>query len=107
MAFLRAQPGEEHAAFLMFDNALVRGDEIRQYVQQGYLVRTRSDIETYEAKVNDRQRADAAFASGAQIVSTDFELEGNAYGTDYLVRLPAESSARCRPHVADRCAKQR
>lgn len=102
-AFLRAQPGEDHAAFLMFDNALVRGAEIRQYVQQGYLVRTRSDIETYEAKVNDHTRANAAFASGAQIVSTDFERPGNAYGTDYLIHLPGTEVARCRPDDKGAC----
>lgn len=107
MAFLRAQPGEDHAAFLMFDNALARAAEIRQYAQQGYLIRTRSDIETYEAKVNDRTRADAAFASGAQIVSTDFEVEGNAFGTGYVVRLPAGGTARCRPYTAGQCQPDR
>lgn len=97
MAFLRAEPGEDHAAFLMFDNALVRGDQIRDYVRQGYLVRARSDIEAYEAKTNDMTRADAAFASGAQIVSTDFEHPGNAFGTSYVVRLPGGGVARRDP----------
>lgn len=94
VAFLRAEPGEDHAAFLMYDNALVRGAEIRKYVREGYLVRTRSDIETYEAKINDKTRADAAFASGAQIVSTDFPIPGNAYGTSYVVQLPGSGAAR-------------
>jgi hypothetical protein len=57
VAFLRAQLGEDHAAFLMFDNALVRQDQIREYVRQGYIIRTRSDIEAYEAKTNDLTRA--------------------------------------------------
>jgi hypothetical protein len=100
VAFLRAEPGEDHAAFLMFDNALVRQEEIHRYVRQGYLVRTRSDIETYEAKRNDMTRADAAFASGAQIVSTDFEHPGNAYGTPYVVRLPEGGVARPDPVFA-------
>ena len=103
MAFLRAQPGEDHAAFLMFDNALVRSAEIKRYVQEGYLIRTRTDIETYEAKINNLERANAAFASGAQMVSTDFEAPGNGYGTSYVVRLPGGGAARCRPHVADAC----
>lgn len=96
-AFLRAEPGEDHAAFLMFDNALVRGDQIRDYVRQGYLVRTRSDIEAYEAKANDMRRAQAAFVSGAQIVSTDFEHPGNPFGTPYVVRLPGGGVARSNP----------
>ncbi|RZF61032.1 hypothetical protein EWE75_19910 [Sphingomonas populi] len=97
MAFLRAEPGEDHAAFLMFDNALLRQAQIRDYVRQGYIVRTRSDIEAYEAKTNDLRRANAAFASGAQIVSTDFEHPGNAFGTRYVVRLPGGGVARRNP----------
>jgi Phosphoinositide phospholipase C, Ca2+-dependent len=97
VAFLRAEPGEDHAAFLMYDNALVRSEEIKRYVSEGYLVRTRSDIETYEAKTNDMTRAKAAFDSGAQVVSTDFFRPGNAYGTDYVVTLPGGGAARCNP----------
>jgi hypothetical protein len=101
-AFLRAEPGKDHAAFLMFDNALVRQDQIRDYVRQGYIVRTRSDIEAYEAKTNDMTRAAAAFASGAQIVSTDFEHPGNAFGTPYVVRLPEGGVARANPLLEGR-----
>lgn len=103
MAFLRSEPGEDHAAFLMLDNALVRHDDIMRYVREGYLVRTRSDIETYEAKVNDMTRAKAGFDSGAQMVSTDFERPGNAYGTPYVVRLPGGEVARCNPVLKPDC----
>jgi hypothetical protein len=101
-AFLRGQPGKPHAAFLMYDNSKVRLAEIQARVREGYLVRTRSDIETYEAKVNDPSRAEAAFASGAQIVSTDFFQPGNVYGTPYVVRLPGGGDARCNPVNAPR-----
>ena len=103
VAFLRGEPGEDHAAFLLMDNALVRAKDIRRYVGEGYLVRTRSDIETYEAKMNDMTRAKAGFASAAQIVSTDFEEAGNGYGTDYQVRLPGHQAARCNPVDAPHC----
>ena len=96
-AFLRATPGQSYAAFLLLDNANVRAREIPERVRQGYLVRARADIETYEAKVNDPVRAKRAFASGAQIVSTDFYKPGNAYGTTYVVRLPGGGEARCNP----------
>ena len=102
MAFVRAEPGQDHAAFLMFDNALVRADDIKTYVRQGYIVRTRSDIETYEAKINDMTRPNAAFASGAQVVSTDFEHPGNAYGTPYVVKLPGGGVARRNPVLGAR-----
>ncbi|MFT3977026.1 MAG: Ca2+-dependent phosphoinositide-specific phospholipase C [Sphingomonas bacterium] len=99
LAFLDSQPGQPYAAFILDDNALARGAEIRDEVRKGYMVRSRSDIETYEAKVNDMTRANATFASGAQIVSTDFEKEGNAYGTPYVVRLPGGGVARLAPDV--------
>ncbi len=101
IAFLRAEPGEDHAAFLLLDNAVTRYSEIKRYVRDGYLVRTRSDIETYEAKANDMSRALAAFEGGAQIVSTDFEMPGNGYGTSYIVRLPGGNSARPNPAIAE------
>jgi hypothetical protein len=97
VAFLRSKPGQGFSAFLLLDNADVRGAEIREYVQKGYLVRARADIETFEAKVNDLSRARNAFESGAQVISTDFYKPGNAYRTDYVVRLPGGGEARCNP----------
>ncbi|MDP9959222.1 Ca2+-dependent phosphoinositide-specific phospholipase C [Chryseobacterium lathyri] len=97
MMFIESAPGKDYSAFVLYDNAIVRQNEIQKLVKEGYLVRTRSDIETYEAKVNDRTREKAAFSSGAQIVSTDFFKKGNTYGTDYYVTLPGGETARCNP----------
>lgn len=96
-AFLRASPGDSYAAFLLMDNATARAKEVPVRVKQGYLVRARADIETYEARINDPTRAEQAFRSGAQIVSTDFYQPGNGYGTPYVVRLPGGGAARCNP----------
>lgn len=95
--FVKSQPQDDYAAFILKDNAIIRHEQIQELVKQGYMVRTRSDIETYEAKVNDHTRAEAAFSSGAQVVSTDFYKPGNAYGTDYYVQLPGGDVARCNP----------
>ncbi|RIV82253.1 hypothetical protein D2V17_15855 [Aurantiacibacter xanthus] len=101
VAFLDSVPGQDFAAFILNDNAIDRGDQIRDQVAKGYLVRTRADIETWEAKVDDMTRARAAFASGAQIVSTDFIEPGNAYGTPYIVELPGGEPARIAPRPGD------
>lgn len=106
MMFVRSSPGTPRSAFLLLDNSIVRQEDIQKYVQQGYLVRTRSDIETYEAKVNDYTRAESAFASGAQIISTDFFRPGNVYGTNYIVKLPGGGVARCNPVNAVEICKQ-
>lgn len=95
--FLESTGKEPFAAFLLLDNAIVRQKEIQQFVKDGYIVRSRADIETYEAKVNDLTRAKAAFSSGAQVISTDFFRPGNGYGTSYVVRLP-NSNGEARPN---------
>jgi len=100
--FVQSAPGQAHAAFLLLDNALVREEEIRDAVSKGYLVRSRADIDCYEAKVNDKTRAQMAFASGAQVVSTDFFRPGNAFGTEYYVTLPSDKPVRANPVNADR-----
>ncbi len=40
---------------------------------------------------------DAAIASGAQWVSTDYEVPGRAYGQPYFVSIPGGTPARCNP----------
>lgn len=48
------------------------GAKIRQWVKQGFIVRTRSDADTKEARENDHARQQAAIDSGAQAISTDY-----------------------------------
>ena len=60
---------------------------IRADVEAGFLVRTRADAETIEARSGDVTRRDAALASGAQYVSTDYRRPEPGL-TDYEVRLP-------------------
>jgi hypothetical protein len=102
LMFVSSPPGEPSAAFLKLNEAM--GDEaarIRQMVDAGYLVRTRADIPTEEARSGDTTRRDRAFASGAQYVSTDYP-EVSPFGTGYIARLPdAERlAARCNPVTA-------
>lgn len=95
-AFVQGQPGMPHAAFLLVDNAVVRAERIPALVQQGYLVRTRADIDTDEARRNDGKRRDMTLASGAQIISTDYLTTPNVHGTEYHVR-PFGGGWRCNP----------
>lgn len=99
MAFVQGRPGMDHTAFVMIDNALTRGDEIRQRVDEGYLVRSRADIDTGEARANDSHRREAALASGAQIISTDYPFAPNIFGNDYVVQ-PFDGGWRLNPVTA-------
>lgn len=86
MAFVSGRPGMPYTAFVMLDNALNHGQEITRLVRKGYLVRTRADIDTGEARSGDTRRRDAALASGAQIVSTDYPFAPNIFGNGYVVK---------------------
>ena len=63
----------------------------------GYLVRTRTDTPGVDAPANDTTRRDAAFASGAQYLSTDYYVTEPLLGNDYVVDLPGPGPARCDP----------
>lgn len=95
--FVNAAPGRPEAAFLILNDPLSQGEEIRERVRQGYLVRTRADADTVEARRGEVARRDAAFSSGAQFVSTDYYDENPAFGTGYRVELPGGGVARCNP----------
>ncbi|WP_159830890.1 Ca2+-dependent phosphoinositide-specific phospholipase C [Novosphingobium sp. TCA1] len=101
MTFVQGKPGMAHTAFMLQDNALTHGDAIREAVRKGYLVRTRADIDTVDARRDDAVRRDAALASGAQIVSTDYLSAPNIYGNGYHLS-PEASGWRCNP-VATGC----
>ncbi len=95
--FTNANPGDPDAAFVKRNNPL--DTSIPGLVSDGYVVRTRSDGDTREARANNTGPRDAAFASGAQWVSTDYEGPGLAVGftTPYVVEIPGGTVARCNP----------
>ena len=87
--------GMDHpaAAIFVINDPINRFDEIRAAVRAGYMVRTRADADTHEARANDTRRRTAAFASGAHAVSTDYYLPAESVGSDYQVPV----SVRCNP----------
>lgn len=63
------------------------------------MVRTRSDEPGHEVATGDTSTLDAALASGAQWISTDYPVAGYSalFGTDYVAALPENRVARCNP----------
>jgi len=94
--FTSAEPGEPEAAFIKRNDAVADQAEITDLVRKGYLVRTRSDGDTKEARTNDRTAADAALASGAQYVSTDYMVPDPAL-SPFQVTIPGGTPGRCNP----------
>jgi hypothetical protein len=65
-------------------------------VKRGFLVRTRADTDTIDARKNSTTRRDKALASGAQFVSTDFPVARDDF-SPYRVALPGDVAARPNP----------
>lgn len=109
VAFTNSTPGRPDAAFVEVSDPRGAGTRrIRRLVRRGFVVRTRADADTVEARANDMTRARRALASGAQWVSTDFPATGTAapFGSPYFVRPPGGSAARCNPVTAPlRCSR--
>ena len=98
--FTDSAPGRADAAFIEENDPTGPNTaKIQALVRKGYFVRTRSDEPFGAATSGDTTRLEAALASGAQMVSTDFPVPGLAarYGTDYVAELPGRVPARCNP----------
>ena len=86
----------DHAAYFTINNPVRDQQRIRDAVQTGFIVRTRADANTIEARENSTARRDAAFSSGAHYISTDYYVPRLEF-SEYTVKLPARSAARCNP----------
>jgi hypothetical protein len=58
------------------------------------MVRTRADADTIEARRGDYSRWQAALASCAHVISTDYYEEDPSLKTGYKVRLPGQGAGR-------------
>jgi hypothetical protein len=94
--FTNAIPGEPDAAFVKLNDPLADATLIPEAVSQGYMVRTRADGDTKEARANNTVPRDAAIASGAQWVSTDYPAPDPRFSS-YFVKIPDGHPARCNP----------
>lgn len=83
--FVNEKPGSPEAGFMILNNAKKDEAEIRQLVKQGYLVRTRADSDTKEARINDYSTFKAAQKSDAQIITTDYYLPSILFKATYQV----------------------
>ncbi|WP_298738673.1 phosphatidylinositol-specific phospholipase C1-like protein [uncultured Chitinophaga sp.] len=81
--FTNVTPGTPEAAIMIRNDP--RSPEIKNLVQKGYMVRTRADADTREARENDHSSFIAACNSGAQIITTDYYKKSTHFPSDYEV----------------------
>ena len=95
--FVAVDDAHPAAAVLILNDPLADAARIRQAVADGFIVRTRADADTQEARSGQVARRNAALASGAQYLSSDYYLADPRFSTGYQVQLPAGGSVRCNP----------
>lgn len=101
--FVNTDQNSPAAAYLTLNDPVAEQARIREAVRLGFIVRTRADADTREAREGDVTRRSAAFASGAQYVSTDYIWADPRFPT-YEVRLVGGAAAVCNPvRTGDRC----
>jgi hypothetical protein len=96
--FTNAEPGQPDCAFTEENDGTK--ERIAALVRKGYLVRTRTDADTKQARTNDTTRLKIAMASGAQLLSTDYPASEPSPWSPYSVSLPGGAVARCNPVAA-------
>ena len=101
VCFINTDEASPAAGYITLNEPIEEQSRIRAAVAAGLIVRTRADADTYEARRNDRKRQAAAFASGAQYVSTDY-MQADARFGPYETHLPGGGTARLSPARAGR-----
>jgi len=91
--FTSSDPGDPDGAFVKINEPIGNVDRINEVVAAGYIVRTRTDSPTSDARTGSTVRRDAALSTGAQFLSTDYYVENPDFGTGYTVTL----ESRCNP----------
>lgn len=96
VAFVNVDVNSPAAGYITLNEPKEQTAQIAAAVKAGIIVRTRADADTREARTNDTTRQVAAFASGAQYVSTDYMRPDTRFGP-YTAKLPGGGKARLSP----------
>jgi hypothetical protein len=97
--FANAEPGTPEAATCIINNAKQNVSNIQDLVKKGYIVRTRADSDTQEARANDRSSFEAALQSGAQIITTDYYQKSRHFKSDYQISFDDGTYFRLNPFL--------
>lgn len=93
--FANANPGTPEAATLFRNNP--EDKSIKDLVSKGYIIRTRADAGTKEARSNDYSHFNMAKDSGAQIITTDYYLPSTLFKSDYHISFENGTYVRKNP----------
>lgn len=97
MIFTNSTPGTAEAAVLFMNEPQKDGTTIKNLVKQGYIIRTRADADTMEARSEDYSRFEKAKESGAQIITTDYYYPSKLFKSNYKVSFDNNTYERMNP----------
>jgi hypothetical protein len=99
LMFVSVGPEHPAAGWMKINDPLEDFQRIQDCVRRGFIVRTRADYDTKQARQNDTNQRDRAVESGAQFISTDFPIPDPRW-TDYCVQWPDRAVYRRNPLTA-------
>ncbi|RAI84402.1 phosphatidylinositol-specific phospholipase C1-like protein [Algoriphagus yeomjeoni] len=100
--FVNKKEGNSTAGFRIINNAVKDESYIRELVKKGYMIRTRADSDTKQARTNDYSTFEKAKASGAQVISTDYYIPSTFFKSDYKVNFEGDLYQRPNPVLVNK-----
>jgi hypothetical protein len=83
--FVNLSEGNTNAGFMVINDPIGSFEKIQDLVAKGYMIRTRADSDTKQARTNDYSQFEKAKASGAQVISTDYYYPSQLFESTYQV----------------------
>ncbi|RLJ31470.1 calcium-dependent phosphoinositide phospholipase C [Chryseobacterium sp. 7] len=97
MIFTNSTPGTPESAVLFMNEPKKDVSAIKDLVKKGYIIRTRADADTMEARSEDYSRFEKAKESGAQIITTDYYNPSKLFKSNYKVSFGNNTYERINP----------
>lgn len=95
--FINATEGKPEAAAMIVNNP--EDERIPELVKKGYIIRTRADANTQQARENDYSDFEAAKKSGAQIITTDYYIPSKLFPSTYHIQFDNGKFVRPNPII--------
>ncbi len=93
--FVNIEAGTPEAAAMILNNP--EDSLITSMVKQGYIIRTRADANTEEARAIDYSHFQSACQSGAQIITTDYYKPSTIFNSPYHIVFDDSTYVRLNP----------
>lgn len=95
--FVNLKEGNPEAGFRIINDPVKNEAYIQDLVQKGYMIRTRADSGTEEARSNDYSKFEKAKSSGAQVISTDYYLPSTLFESTFRISFDGMTYERPNP----------